>query len=103
MGISGSLTNYIIAGHGTKLSMLLAGDFLALLGICAVGFLASRKEQELEKSAPLNDPEAAAQAATQVSMIRKFTICLIGGLLLGLSNIGVVNATSGACPMSAPA
>jgi glucose uptake protein len=106
--ISGSITNYIIDGAGTKLGLLLAGDFLALLGLCAVGFLASSKDEYLRKHVPLttqNDPEAAPEANRQVSMMRKFIICLVGGLLLGLSNIGVVNATSpsGSCGMTAPA
>jgi glucose uptake protein len=103
--ISGSLTNYIIDGDGTNLSLLLVGDFLALLGICAVGFLAKRKEDELAaRSVSLtNDTEAAIGETLQVPMMRKFIICLVGGLLLGLSNIGVVNATNGLCSMSAPA
>lgn len=103
--ISGSITNYIIDGKGTDLTFLLVGDAIALAGICAVGFLAKRKEDEMARRESLNnDPEAAnGEEALKVPMARKFIICLVGGLLLGLSNIGVVNATSGLCFMSAPA
>lgn len=118
--ISGSLTNFVIDGAKTKKGPLFSGDFMALLGICAVGFLSKRKEDELaeirtsltgdssqlsETGSHANDAEAATAIGEvlQVSMARKFIICLTGGLLLGLSNIGVVNATNGVCTMSAPA
>jgi glucose uptake protein len=106
--ISGSLTNYIIDANGTKLSLLLLGNGFALKGICAVGFLAKRKEDELSARAvsATGDQELGGASLTgektQVPMLRKFMICLIGGLLLGLSNIGVVNATVKPCSMSAP-
>lgn len=102
--ISGSVTNYIIAPGDTKAGILAAGDVLALLGICAVGFLANRKDAELAQTKePLTDNEEGVRGDEhQPSMMRKFLICLTGGLLLGLSNIGVVNATSGEDKLSAP-
>lgn len=104
--ISGSLTNYFLAAGDTKLEFLLAGDCIALLGICAVGLLAYRKERELEQNKELwVDAEKASKnvASEGPSMLRKFMICVISGLLNGASNFGVINATTGNDKMSPPA
>lgn len=122
--ISGSIVAYIIEPEGTELSFLVVGNLIALLGIFSIGLLAKRKEDELPQGfidtkgsdeAASESPArynleidartlaAGSQATKQVSMLRKFLICVAAGLLLGLSNIGVVNAYSKPCSMSAPA
>eukprot|EP01063_Lacrimia_lanifica_P005818 TRINITY_DN13513_c0_g1_i1.p1 TRINITY_DN13513_c0_g1~~TRINITY_DN13513_c0_g1_i1.p1 ORF type:complete len:368 (+),score=130.26 TRINITY_DN13513_c0_g1_i1:53-1156(+) len=116
--VSGSITNYLLDGDGVKPGFLFGGNAIALVAICAVGYLAKRKEKDLEGHERLtgddDDEEVGATGkhappADGVPTARKFIICFIGGLLLGLSNIGVVGATSGhgvfggACAMSPPA
>merc|ERR1712187_281405 len=38
---------------------------------------------------------------SEPSLARRIFVCLIGGLLLGMQNLGTINATSGHCSMSA--
>lgn len=103
--ISGSVTNYVITPSSTKPGMLALGDGIALAGICMVGFLAYRKDEELKAKQPLQDAEeqeGETKLDADVPLVRKSIICLVGGLLLGLSNIGVVNATNGSDALSPP-
>jgi len=101
--ISGSITGFVIAGSNNT-TMLFVGDSLALVGICFVGLLASRKDAELQKQKQKEPLQFdGKEENNDASMARKFIICLTGGLLLGLNNIGVMNATRGEDAMSAPA
>lgn len=118
--VSGSITSYIIDRKDTSLGLLLGGDAIALVGICAAGLLFYRRDQELarrtvgdtivkdqeliQKAAPdafvNQDVEMQPEKAHEISMARKFIVCLCGGLLLGLSQIGVNSATTGDDAMS---
>jgi len=100
--ISGSITNYFIAPDTVKVGMLALGDAIALLGIIMVGLQAHIKEKEESVKALLKDPETL-QPEQHVSLVRKSIICFVGGLFLGISNLGVVNATSGSDALSPPA
>lgn len=103
--VTGSIVSYIIAGT-SNVTMLIVGVILGVIGICFVGFLASRKEKEMQAqqtNEPLQKDVENQENVHEASMARKFIICLVGGLLLGLSNFGVNGATTGSDAMSAAA
>lgn len=114
--VSGAITAYVIKPAG-DLGLLAAGICVALLAVCAVGLLSHLKERELgeaetesesaSESASESDPDTDVRAVqvriAEPSMGRKLVVCVIGGLFLGLSNIGVTGATSDrflACSLS---
>lgn len=98
--ISGTVVNYVLTPAGTNIGLLIAGCSLALVGVCAVGRLASMKDAEMAQSPPLADVEDQAKTES-ASLTRKMAICLLGGFLLGFNNIGVMYATRGAGNMTA--
>jgi len=120
--VTGAIVGYVQDTESSSLSFLIPGVLVALCGIVAVGFLSYRKEQELaaladstpetessqdseeDSGTSSNDVDVAVQkqeaAATNPGMARKLAVCITGGLLLGLSNIGVGKATSEPCKLS---
>lgn len=124
--VTGAIVAYV-QDPKSKLTFLVPGVIVALMGICTVGFLSYRKEREVEfhrqgsgtsgsdesseaesgetsgngESGPDQiDVEVPAKAAATPGMMRKLVVCILGGLLLGFSNIGVGKATSKPCLLS---
>lgn len=94
----GMVTGAVVAYVSEQKSdpfFLVPGIFVALCGIFTVGFLSHRREQETVKDNDLECSSLASQSVTEVSMVRKLLVCIVGGLLLGFSNIGVLRATQG--------
>jgi len=98
--VSGAITAYVIAPAG-NLALLAVGILVALLAVCAVGLLSHMKEKELAVARDNDVKEPLDQVASdrvaevpEPSMTRKLVVCAVGGLFLGLSNIGVTGATS---------
>jgi len=101
---SGAITAYVISPVG-DLWYLIPGICLALVAICLTGYISYIKEHEVEQARMVGNAGSVELAlrsgespnecrAVAPSMTRKFVVCTIGGLLLGLSNIGVTGATT---------
>eukprot|EP00435_Cladocopium_sp_Y103_P050432 s272_g15.t1 len=122
--VTGAIVAYV-QDPKSNLTFLVPGVIVALMGICTVGFLSYRKDKEVEfrrqasgtsdesseaesgetsgtaDSGPEQiDVEVPAKAAKAPGMIRKLVVCILGGLLLGFSNIGIGKATSEPCLLS---
>jgi len=116
--VTGAIVGYA-QERTSNLAFLVPGVLVALCGIFTVGFLSYRKEQEL--AAPAAGPDESSQDSEEdsgsgsndvddavkpeankdhASMARKLLVCIVGGLLLGLSNIGVGKATGAPCRLS---
>lgn len=98
--VTGAIVAYV-QDPKSNLTFLVPGVIVALMGICTVGFLSYRKDKEASgTSDESSEAEVPAKAATAPGMIRKLVVCILGGLLLGFSNIGVGKATSEPCLLS---
>mmetsp|Transcript_108176 Transcript_108176/g.304736 ORF Transcript_108176/g.304736 Transcript_108176/m.304736 type:complete len:340 (-) Transcript_108176:110-1129(-) len=103
----------------SNLALLVPGIGVALCGIFAVGFLSYLKERELDESdsdgsedgsasalncdfvdESISDSDASVALTAEAGMFKKLVVCIVGGLFLGLSNIGVGRATSVPCNLS---
>lgn len=113
--VSGAVIGYVREGKG-DLRFLIPGLGFALCGVFVVGLLSYRKEDELEPTSveDVMFPAAESQemwirdtsesdesdSIPEPGLCRKFVVCSIGGLLLGLSNIWVSEATGPDCGLS---
>jgi len=123
--VTGAIVAYV-QDPKSRLTFLVPGVIVALMGICTVGFLSYRKEREVEfhrqgsgtsgsdESSEAESGETSGNAesgpdqidvevpakAPAPGMMRKLVVCILGGLLLGFSNIGVGKATSKPCLLS---
>ncbi|CAK0907953.1 unnamed protein product [Prorocentrum cordatum] len=104
--VSGAVIGYVREREG-DLRFLIPGLGFALCGVFMVGLLSYRKEGELEpalvddvKRPALDDDSDETDSVPEPGLFRKFMVCSIGGLLLGLSNIWVSKATGPGCDLS---
>lgn len=100
--VTGAVVAYVSEQKSDPLFLVL-GICIALCGIFTVGFLSHQKDKEISRTtSDLETTSLASQSVNEVSMARKLLVCVVGGLLLGFSNIGVLRATQGEyCELSA--
>jgi len=116
--VTGAVVGYV-QDPKSNVAFLIPGVLVALCAICTVGFISYRKEKELAAAKPGGDSEdehPSKQSSSEddsgsgsgeeaptlqgAGMAKKLVVCITGGLLLGLSNIGVGKATSDPCLLS---
>lgn len=112
--VTGAIVGYV-SDPTSNLAYLIPGVLVALSGIFAVGLLSFRKEREIgvPKVESDSSSEKASESdesgeescenqdvASSPGLARKLVVCIIGGLCLGLSNVGVGKAISMPCNMS---
>ncbi|CAE7535081.1 unnamed protein product [Symbiodinium natans] len=105
--VTGVLSAYIQEPK-SDLAFLVPGVVLALLGASTLGFVTYRKESELASLSTAhtdaggegNVSKKAMQVSTGANLARKLLVCVAGGVLRGLMNIGIGKATGPACGLS---
>ncbi|CAK9028993.1 Phosphodiesterase [Durusdinium trenchii] len=93
----------------SNLAFLIPGVIVALMAICTVGFLSYRKEKEVYRRQGSGTSDESSEDGRETSgetsgtaesgpeqidvqadtLVRKLVVCILGGLLLGFSNIGM--------------
>jgi len=114
--VTGAIVGYV-QDPKSNLAFLAPGVFVALCAICTVGLISYRKEKELAAKPDDSEDDPSKQGTSSSEdesgsggdeepspqgpgMVKKLVVCITGGLLLGLSNIGVGKATSAPCSLS---
>lgn len=93
--VGGTVVNYLIAKSGSPV-FLFSGCFVAFLGVCATAYLNLVKEKQLAAKKVVNNAEenlTTNEQKYEPSAARKYTVCIVGGILMSFWSPFVTIAT----------